>query len=76
MLKKAISLLAERNPLNWKDQCAAVWTAWKQNHPTFDPLGVEAIASFIETLQKEQETKLTARRKKQRKFLTNLITKK
>ena len=56
MLKEAIALLAKRNPLNWKDQCATVWTAWKQKHPTFDPQGVEAIASFIETLQKEQET--------------------
>lgn len=56
MLKEAISILAERNPLNWHDQCAAVWTAWKQKHPTFDPQGVEAMGSFIETLKMEQET--------------------
>ena len=55
MLKQAISILAEKNPLIWQDQCNSVWSAWKQQHPTFDPLGVQAMASFIGTLQKEQE---------------------
>ncbi len=54
MIKRAIPLLAQKNPWTFQDDIQALWSHWKQNHQDLDPRALSAIYNVVYSFVKEQ----------------------